>query len=388
MQIPRNLKVLVESLIALSFSAGDILAGVLITFYLNLTLARPWTLMLYPLVIGSRGAINGVLSGKLSTCLHLGLIKPTIRKNTPNYRVIISSIFTLSFFFSLIIGLLIFFLSSLIFRTGLNEFYTIVTTCVMIQGLSVLATTPLTSLQGFLSFKKGLNPDILIYPVSSTIADVLVTSCYILTLYLVFALQGTGQTFLTLFTLAYCFFILSLITELRNEEKYWRTVKEAFLAVLTAVFLESIAGSLLSGIKSQFERFPGMLLVYPALMTSLGDLGSMFGSLSTTKLAYGLIEPELSSITHQKSELIQLEISAFTVYFLYGSLARSGWLGLASVMVCHLITFPLIILFSFYVAIATFRGGLDPDNFTIPIEASVSDSLITLALSATLLLLR
>ncbi|NIR48321.1 MAG: hypothetical protein GWN55_04245, partial [Phycisphaerae bacterium] len=42
--------------------------------------------------------------------------------------------------------------------------------------------SPITIAVSFLSFRRGLDPDIIVYPVISTVADVLVTLCYILQL--------------------------------------------------------------------------------------------------------------------------------------------------------------------------------------------------------------
>jgi cation transporter-like permease len=47
----------------------------------------------------------------------------------------------------------------------------------------------------------------------------------------------------------------------------------------------------------------------------------------------------------------------------------------------------LIILIAYTTAILTFKRGLDPDNFVIPIESSLADSLTTISLFAALSLL-
>jgi len=45
-----------------------------------------------------------------------------------------------------------------------------------------------------------------------------------------------------------------------------------------------------------------------------------------------------------------------------------------------------IVLISYAVSILTFKKGLDPDNFVIPIESSLADSITSIALLVALFL--
>ena len=53
---------------------------------------------------------------------------------------------------------------------------------------------------------------------------------------------------------------------------------------------------------------------------------------------------------------------------------------LEEVFFTHMIIVPVIIIISFATAIITRKRGLDPDNFVIPIETSISDGLTTIGL--------
>jgi cation transporter-like permease len=53
----------------------------------------------------------------------------------------------------------------------------------------------------------------------------------------------------------------------------------------------------------------------------------------------------------------------------------------------NLIAVFIIVVISFAIAIATFRKGLDPDNFVIPIESSLADGITTIALLVALFLI-
>ena len=64
-----------ETTLAYSFDIAGLLAGFLIAYQLNVFRLTPWALALYPALISTR-VINGLLSGRLSTALHLGTIYP------------------------------------------------------------------------------------------------------------------------------------------------------------------------------------------------------------------------------------------------------------------------------------------------------------------------
>ena len=67
-----------EALFSFSFDIFGILAGFIFASYLNVFQLSTWVIALYPSVLTGRGVINGVLSGRLSTALHLGTIKPAL----------------------------------------------------------------------------------------------------------------------------------------------------------------------------------------------------------------------------------------------------------------------------------------------------------------------
>ncbi|HEX9262479.1 MAG TPA: hypothetical protein VF893_08135, partial [Candidatus Bathyarchaeia archaeon] len=55
-------------------------------------------------------------------------------------------------------------------------------------------------------------------------------------------------------------------------------------------------------------------------------------------------------------------------------------------LIANIIAVAGIVLLSFGISILTFKKGLDPDNFVIPIESSFADSLMSIALLVALVL--
>ena len=73
------LGLLKEALVAFSSDALGIFAGFTFASYLNAFQLATWVIAIYPSILKGRGVINGILSGRLGTALHLGTIKPQFR---------------------------------------------------------------------------------------------------------------------------------------------------------------------------------------------------------------------------------------------------------------------------------------------------------------------
>jgi len=385
----RRFKTFRESFTVLLFDLGGILAGSIAAYYISLVLIRPWVIMIYPLVLGVRGAINGVLSGRLSTGLHVRLIEPSLTRNTKYYYAVMASIYSLSLISSVTVGLIAFVTSSILYGTGVDELGLIIFTCVATKAIAVLVTVPFTSLLGFLSYKRGLDPDVFVYPISSTLADIWATMSYVLMLALGFWYGPIGN--LLVYGLGGGFFVAVafLAYSFRKEREYWKTLKEAFMGVLIITFIEAFAGLFLSRIRSYIKKSPGIVTVYPALTGTIGDGAAIFGSLSTTKLVVGLIETKLSGIKDEVKDLLQIGSAVMIMYVIYGFISflnERTLVPFAVIMLSFFILFPIIATISFSMAILTFMKGLDPDNFVIPFETAVTDSLLTLVLSSLIII--
>ncbi|RLI19057.1 hypothetical protein DRO54_09195 [Candidatus Bathyarchaeota archaeon] len=387
-KVESKIKIFKESFAVFLFNFGELLAGGLAVYFVSLVLAKRWVIMIYPLVLGVRGAINGVLSGRLSTGLHTKLIEPSLRKNTSYYYSILTSIYTLSLISSLTIGTLAFILSIIFYEIAIGEFALIIFSCIVTKAIALLITVPFTSLLGFLAYRRGLDPDVVVYPISSTVADIWATIAYIITLSMAFSFGLAGNIILYAIGLGFILTVLCLTYRFRKETEYWKTLKEAFFSVLIVGLIEAIGGFFLSRIKTQMERSPGILLVYPALMATTGSAGAIFGSISTTKLVLGLTQPSFKGIRNELSDLTQIGAASFILYFIYSLAAYVSETTLTVFLIpllCFFITFPAITLIAFSMAILTFVKGLDPDNFVIPFETALTDTLLTLTLTSLIL---
>lgn len=370
-----------EALLSLQFDLfGGLLAGSLIYSVVSTIIRSPWLMMVYPVVLTSRGAINGIVSGRLSTGLHLGLIRPSFRENTDAYMVLASSTLLASVSSGAAIGAMVGALCAAYYPDV--AFHIVLLTCVAIQGLSFLATFPLTSAICFLGYKVGGNPDVFLYPISSTLADISSSAIYALTAVALSLQTGT----LLVASMAASLTALSTasaVVMVRNEE-YRRTLAEVIPTIMAVSLVGLLSGLALTSMRRSIERHPSIVFVYPALIDTLGDAGSIVGSTITTKLALGTTKPSLAEVMRERGAMADVGSASTAMYAIYGviSAAMGGGLrGLAVVLLCQAVAFPIVVLFSSATAIATHLKGLNPDNFVIPLETSITDLTVTVLLS-------
>jgi mgtE-like transporter len=164
---------------------------------------------------------------------------------------------------------------------------------------------------------------------------------------------------------------------------------------LFVAFVVNVTGTILKGVNEIVGSGKEIYTVYPALIDTVGDVGSVVGSTATTKLALGLLNPSFRSMRNHAARIFSTWIASIVMFILYsvisllthGTLTLHAFLNFTTLLLtANVIAFSAIVLISFAVAILTFRRGLDPDNFVIPIESSLADSITTIALLVALFL--
>jgi len=372
-----------------------LLAGFIVASQLGIFQRFPWALALYPAIIGAKGVIEGLLSGRLSTALHLGTIYPRFADNTKSFYKLIEAVIVLTLVTSAAIGAV-----SLVFGHlfwGITFADLPATLSVVVATLTIgLALLAVTLKVAFVSFKRGLDPDIMVYPVMSTVATLFITLCYVLTLNLFFSYSDFGQWAIILLGVAHLALVLYLVPRNLRDPDFIKTIRESLAALMIVALIVNVTGTLLKGINRYVRNPNEIYIVYPALIALIRDVGSVVGSTATTKIALGMLKPKLSSMKNHVHSIFSAwlaSIAMFTLLAVFalliqGKLAASTFYSLASVLlVANLIAVTLIVLISFAVSIVAFQKGLDPGNFVIPIESAFAASITSVALLVALALL-
>ena len=378
-----------QTLIALLFNTLSLVAGGLISIFTPQFEAFPWILALFPPVLTIRGGIGGIFSGNLATMLHIGLIRPQMRKNTPVYYQLISSIFVITLVDTLIMGGVSFLLNLALGRVSVQHLLVFMVVppvaCVTAMAVSI----PLTMMIAIMTFRRGLDPDILVYPILASVNDIVVSTVFVATVFLV--LWGGGYTILL-----WAIFLLILVVTGYIAWRNWRvpfffkTIKEGATVVVTSSVFGSLNGAFLSGMSAELLRYPGVMVLYPGLTNALGNIGSIIGSTTTTNLALGYIRDLRDEVKASISTIMQVEGVALLIHGFFGlitylivkpSVKAADLASLVSVAVLsNLISFLPIALVALAVAHAAYKRGLNPDNVAIPVITTVADTAATLTL--------
>ena len=370
-----------QSLLSLSFDIFGLLTGTLLFLYSGVFEQAPWAIILYPGILSVRGAIGGIFSAHLGTGLHLGTIKPVFAKNTKDFQYLLRIIVTLALVSGLTIGLATWGFGIFLWNATIIDFMQILTVIIATMALSVVFISPITMFFSVFTFRRGLDPDVVVYPITSPISDIINTSCYILSFTLFFLFGSLGRALIWVLDIVFvCFVIYMVLRSLKNQY-FVETIREFLLTLVFVSIIANVAGSLLDKISGN-----AIYRVYPALIATIGAVGSIIGSTATTKLALGLIKPTFSSIKEHINEIMGSWLASVIMFVVYAvlSLIISGGTTLMELLTfilqlltTNVLAVCIMAVIAYAVAIYTFRRGWNPDNFVIPIESSLADTLTT-----------
>ena len=385
-----------ETLIAYSFDVGGLFAGFMIASQIGIFELSPWAIAMYPAIVSAKGVIGGLISGRLGTALHLGIIYPRFFKNTKNFYKLIEAMIVQTLLTSVMMSAVSLVFGYLLWGVTLADFSSIFAVVVATMALG-LTLSIITIKVAFISFEKGLDPDIIVYPIMSTVADIFITICYILVLNLFFLSGYLGKSATVIICLVHLILMLYFLLRNIREEEFVKTIKESLFTMVFVVFIVNVTGTILKQISTIIEGRREIYTVYPAIIDLVGDVGSVVGSTATTKLALGFLKPSLSSIRNHSAHIVSAWASSMIMFVLLaflslginGIFTLSAFYNLISILlIVNFIAVAAIIVVSYAVSILTFQKGLDPDNFVIPIESSLADSITSIALLVALMLVK
>jgi mgtE-like transporter len=384
-----------QSLLSLSFNFGGLLAGTLAVYFSVFSLA-PWSIALFPGILSVRGAIGGLFSGHLSTDLHLGTVKASYTKNTKTFYLLLRSVIVLALVSGVMIGLGTSIFGIFFWNATFKDFIEILTVVIATMGLSVLFVPPITLAVSVISFRRGLDPDVVVYPIISTVSDIIDTLCYVFCLNVFFNVSSFGSYLIWLLDFVFLFIVIYIFVKNFKEKEFAKMIKEFLLTLLSVTFIVNITGSLLVRVSEVIGNRSEVYMVYPALIDTVGDVGSIIGSTVTTKLALGSIKPTFSSMKAHIVEIGGAWSASLVLFISYAAISSvtSGVNTLGGILrftgqllITNILAVAIMIFIAYSIAIFTYRRGLNPDTFVIPIESSLADTVTTAAVLLALALI-
>ncbi len=383
-----------ETSLAYFFNIAGLAAGLLIAYQLNVFSRSPWALALYPTLI-SASVISGLLSGHLSTGLHLGTIYPRFSGNTKSFQNLIHAIIVLTLVTSLMVSVISLFFGYLFWSIALTDFAAILS--VMVSTLAIgLLFSFVTIKVSFVSFNRGLDPDIVVYPIISTAVIIFITLCYIVVLNLFYYSTYFGKLAILGIGFIHVFIVLFLVLKDQHDPEFLKTIRESLIMLLVVSILVTLTGTIFKGISKFAANRKEIYTIYPALILLVSNVGSVVGSTLNTKLALGLIKPSFSSIKNHSKNIASAWLASFLIFNILALISLSinhvfslptmvNFIGV--IWLSNLIAVISIVLISCGISIITFKRGLNPENFVIPIETSLSTIVTSIALLIALLLI-
>lgn len=383
-----------ETLVSHFFGVGGLAAGFIIAWQLGIFQSFPWAIAVYPTILTAEEVISALFSGRLNTRLHIGTISPTFSGNMGTLWRLLQPVLTITMMTSVLMSAISIVFGGLFWRVAFTDFPNILVVVVATMNLGltlVLFALPVT----FTAFRKGLDLDSVAYPIIATVADIFITACYTLMLYLFLDLHAPGKYLVLLIALLPTIFMIYALPRNIHDEEFVRAVKASMLGLTLVAFIANVAGSVLQRINVLTNSRKEILTVYPASIELVGDAGSVIGSTAATKFALGLLKPSFSAIRGHVAQLSGAwATSAISfAFFSISSLLLTGTFTLHAfstltytLLVANAIALILTVLVAYAFAILTFQKGLDPDHFVVPVETSIAGAVTSIALLAALLL--
>jgi mgtE-like transporter len=379
-----------HGLVSLVFATTGAVAAGIALGSISGTLERvPGLLVLLPAANFTRGSIFGALSSRLGTSMHTGSFEPTRRRGSLIHQNIQIAI-VLSFSASLVLGVLargtslVFGVSSV----GLVDLVVIsmlggLGASVLVGGFAVVLALAANSY--------GWDLDSVAMPVITAIGD-------LVTIPALFA--ATYAIGIDIVTPVICVVLaaIAVVVTLRGLASSYavtrRALRESLPVLLITGVLSLAAGVLVETRVEHFTAFPAFLVLMPPLLSNSGALAATVASRLASKLHLGALEPKpypQGLALLDTSIILIFGIWVFALVAVASHFAATA-IGLASPglgtmmgvgMLAGIGATCVLVLLAYYVAVATYRMGLDPDNHTVPIVTSTSDltAVITLTLA-------
>lgn len=382
-----------ESLIALGITVfGELITGNLWASFYSEFIIIAGIIALIPVIGENRGNISGIFTSRLGTGLHLGTMKPSFRERSKelNNTILMNIILTLSLpIWTSFVVFSFHYLSG-----GTTSYFDFLFVGIGASLILVCIQPILTLSIAFLVYIKGFDPDVVVYPVTSVIADIMTS----LAIYIVIAIEISffrsnsltiPETFVEFIAVSYFigFLLFIFIRPIRNRFNISfdlvNLLREALPVIMVSIIIGSIAGSILDNTVT----YTGILLILPIFMSFTGAIGSVIGSKFTTNYQLGMLSTKNGKIDMYIISPLLLILVSFILSTFLGVVAYEITLQshyslpahttmISFIISCSLIgvmTALLSILLAIFLGIITFARGLDADNIIVPLLTTVGD---------------
>jgi mgtE-like transporter len=361
-------------------SGGDLLAGLTLGAITGTLEELPGLLVLVPAAIGMRGNIFGALGSRLGTSIHTGTFRLSWRRDTVvGQNVLAAAALTLAVSAALaVLAKTIASAFGVSDTISLTDFFVISIVGGVVGSIFVLA---LTLGVAALSVRRGWDMDNVAAPLVTAAGDMVTLPALFLATFLV-GIQGVT---VSIAVVGVACAIVALALAMRARHDLIRSiVRESTPILLIAGTIDVVAGLTIENRLDSFLTYPVLLVLVPPFFEDTGALGSVLSSRLATKLHLGIIEPKARPQRAARDDFALIAMLAVPVFIFVGlsadivgaifGYASPGALRVVGVsLIGGLIATTVAIPVAYYSSVATYRLGLDPDNYGVPILTSSMD---------------
>ncbi|MBA7523038.1 hypothetical protein ES705_15161 [subsurface metagenome] len=377
------------SLLFCSFTG--LLAGIGLSLMTDMLQLLPGLMILIPPAIAMRGNIYSALVSRLGTSMHLGLFSPTLKKGSVLHQNAYASLL-LTLILSVILG----FLAKLVadaFATpdfeyiSLRGFILISVIGGLISGIILLGIAILVSIIGY---RRNWDLDNMSSPIITSAGDMItIPALFLAAIILLKSPMGLVTMLSILFILAAVFCAVKGLKS--NDAAVRRILMESIPMLFICGLLCTLAGIALDfaritsdGVSLPLITIPALLIIIPPFLGESNALGGILSARLSSMLHIGTVVPKPFPDKLVTANFAVIYLLSVFVFSFVGVLAyvASILLGISTPSIFEMLSISLLggilcttflNLASYYIAILSFKFGMDPDNDTIPLITSLTD---------------
>ncbi len=370
-----------QGLVALALSTlAGFVAGLTLAHITGTLQELPGLIVLIPAAVGMKGTIFGAIGARLGTANVAGLLEPTLRPGTVLQRNVYVAVVT-TFSSALWLAVLSV-LASAAFGEPSISLWRMATVSIVGGAIGSALILMITLALSVLSYRRGWDLDSVSTPMVTALGDMTTLPSLFLATYLL-------RSDLVAVPAAVISIAVAVYAAIRSytvaDRVIRRIVVEMTAVILLTPILDILAGTLLRARQEQLVAVPVLLALIPPFVSQAGALGGIFTSRTASKLQIGVMTarglPEIPALV-DASIVSALSIAVFATVGVvaYALGVATDLVGMPSLpalvggtVLAGLIVTPVTLVAGYYLAIGTFRFGLDPDDQSVPIITSVMD---------------
>ncbi len=383
-------RLILTGLAALLVSAAvSSVAGIYLGSVRENLLLIPGLMVLLPSIIHIRGSIAGVLASRLSSAMHLGEFSVDFGEGSvlgDNIRVS----FVVTILIAFVLGIFAY-VASRIFGYPVIGVTDLVLISVVTGILAGTVVTGITLLIALASYRYGLDLDMIAAPTVTTFGDIITLPILMISAAFVMLLDPLARLILS--GVAVGLTVAAIIYTLHRPEGIGPIVRENIGLLIPLSVIGTLAGLTYSSSLDILVTTAAFLILIPPFTGILGSIGGILGSRLSTGMHTGEINPTFipeGNVAHHFiiSYLYTLILLPLLALIAHGAAVLMGSNSPGPVMLviislaAGLIVMTLVIGVAYITASLSFRYGLDPDNFGIPVITSLIDLIGAAALVA------